>query len=207
MLRILGRANASKVRMVLWLADEIGLPFELEEWGRGYRSTSEPEFQRLSPFARVPIVIDDDRVIREAGTILRYLARKTSREDLLPTDLAAAANVEAWMDWGGSDLFLGARPVYFALVAKSPSFRDPAVIETGIADWSQEMRTLDRHLATNGPYLTGERLTLADFVVGVLVHRWFAIDFAKPHFPAAMAYYERLSERAHYRHHVRNGSP
>jgi glutathione S-transferase len=207
MLRILGRANASKVRMVLWLMGELGLPYEQEDWGRGYRSTSEPEFQRLSPFARVPIVIDDGLVIREAGTILRYLARKSGRTDFLPTDLAGAAEVEAWMDWGGSDLFLGARPVYFALVVKSPVYRDPGVIETGIADWSREMRALDRHLATNGPYLTGERLTLADIVVGVFVHRWFAIDFAKPHFAAAMAYYERLSARPHYQRHVRNGSP
>jgi glutathione S-transferase len=32
MLRILGRANSFNVRKVLWVCDELGLPFEREDW-------------------------------------------------------------------------------------------------------------------------------------------------------------------------------
>lgn len=73
-LRILGRANSFNVRKVLWLCDEIGVPFVREDWGRGFRSTDDAEFRRLNPTGQVPVVIDDGQVLRESNVIIRYLA-------------------------------------------------------------------------------------------------------------------------------------
>ncbi|HEX7076261.1 MAG TPA: glutathione S-transferase family protein, partial [Hyphomicrobiaceae bacterium] len=42
MLKIYGRTNSINVRKVLWTAEEIGLTYTREDWGRGFRSTSEP---------------------------------------------------------------------------------------------------------------------------------------------------------------------
>lgn len=207
MLKIYGRANAMHVRRVLWLADEIGLHYVRSDWGRGYRSTSEPEFARLSPFGRVPVIDDNGVVVRESNTILRYLARKASRTDLFPTDLLPMTNVEAWMDWAATDLYCGSRPVFLALVMKTPGFQDPRLVELGIYEWTREMRMLDRHLATKGPYLTGSGFTIADIVVGLVVNRWYQIAFSKPDLPAVSAYYELLSKREPYLDHGRNGPP
>jgi len=74
MLRILGRANSFNVRKVLWTCDEIGLPFEREDYGRGFRPTDTPEFLKLNPVGQVPCVIDDGLVMRESHAIIRYLA-------------------------------------------------------------------------------------------------------------------------------------
>jgi glutathione S-transferase len=207
MLRIYGRANSINVRKVLWICDEIGLPFEREDWGRGYRSTDDPAFLRLNPFAVVPVIDDDGLVLRESNTITRYLATKHGREDLYPRDTKARAAVEAWMDWAATDLALGIRPVFMGLHVKVPAYTDPKIIEAGIAEWTRQMRALDAHLSAGGPFVAGKAFTLSDIPVGLGVNRWFTLPFDKPELKGVSAYYEALSQRPSYRKHGRNGSP
>lgn len=207
MLKIYGRANSINVRKVLWIADEVGASYTREDWGRGFRPTDDPDFQRLNPFSVVPVIDDGGFVLRESHTIVRYLAAKHRRFDLYPDGLQARAHVESWMDWAATDLYLGVRPVFLGLSAKLPAFQDEKLIKGGIAEWSRQMRLLEVHLKGHGPYLAGDHFTLADIPAGLVVNRWFGIDFEKPGLPAVAAYYERLSQRAAYRAHGRNGTP
>jgi len=207
MLKIYGRANSINVRKVLWTVEEIGLPFTREDWGRGYRPTSDPEFLKLNPFAVVPVIDDDGFILRESHAISRYLAAKHGRTDLYPTDPKTRAQVEAWMDWGQTDLYRGVRAPFLGLVAKLPAFQDQKLIEEGVADWTDQMQKLDAHLSEHGPYLMGDSFTLADVPVGLIVNRWFGVPFDKPELKAVSAYYDRLAERPAYRLHGRNGTP
>ena len=207
MLKIYGRANSINVRKVLWLCGEIGLPFEREDWGRGFRPTSEPSFVKVSSFGVVPVIDDDGFVLRESNTIIRYLAEKHGRTDLYPRDLRRRATVESWMDWASTDLYQGVRPVFLGLTVKMAPFTEPKSIEAGIAEWTRQMQLLDAHLAASGPYMTGANFTLADIPVGLVVNRWFSIPFERPALPACAAYYDRLTDRAAYRAHGRNGTP
>jgi glutathione S-transferase len=205
MLKVYGRANSINVRKVLWLLGELGLPYEREDWGRGYRPTSDAAFRTLNPAGVVPVIDDGDFRLRESNTIVRYLAGKHGRTDLYPKDLQQRATVEAWMDWASSELYDGMRTVFHDLVVKNPVFAGMA--ERGIKTYTGQMRVLDDHLAKSGSYVTGATFTVGDIPVGLLVHRWFAIDFPKPTLPAVTAYYDRLAERAPYREHGRNGTP
>src|ERR1700732_4546933 len=45
MLQILGKSTSINVRKVLWLCQELELPYELQQWGSGQRSTDTPEFR------------------------------------------------------------------------------------------------------------------------------------------------------------------
>ena len=87
-----------------WTCDEIGIAYAREDWGTGFRSTKEAEFQALNPKSLVPVVLDGDIVLTESSAICRYLAAKHGRTDLLPLDPAARAGVELWMDWQIADL-------------------------------------------------------------------------------------------------------
>ena len=42
MLKILGKAASINVHKVLWTCDELNLPYEREDWGSGFKATSEP---------------------------------------------------------------------------------------------------------------------------------------------------------------------
>jgi len=208
MLKIYGRANSINVRKVLWLCDEVGQAYEREDWGRGFKPTSEPEFRRLSIFGVVPVIDDDGFILRESNTIVRYLAAKHRRSDLYPEDLRARALTEQWMDWASTDIYTAVRPVFLGLHVKMAPFKDDAAgIAAGIKEWGRQMQLLETHLAANGPYLTGAAFTIGDIPVGLIVNRWFGIPFEKPALPAVAAYYDRLGERAPYRRHGRNGTP
>jgi glutathione S-transferase len=74
MLQILGKSTSINVRKVLWLCQELELPYELQQWGAGHRSTRTPEFRALNPNARVPVIKDGSFVLWESNAICRYLA-------------------------------------------------------------------------------------------------------------------------------------
>jgi glutathione S-transferase len=205
MLKVYGRANSINVRKVLWMLGELGLPFEREDWGRGYRPTADPVFRAINPVGVVPVIDDGEFRLRESNTIVRYLAEKHGRADLYPKDLRQRATVESWMDWASTEFAEGMRPVFHGLVVKNPAFA--GLVEGAAKTWTAQMEVLDDHLAKNGPYVTGQAFTIGDIPAGLVVNRWYSIDFAKPEFKAVAAYYDRLSERPPYREHGRNGTP
>src|SRR3546814_6676380 len=86
-LRVLGRANSFNVRKVLWAAEELGIAFTREDYGRGFRPTDSAEFLALNPAGQVPVVIDGDVVLRESNAIVRYLAARERAECFSPSDL------------------------------------------------------------------------------------------------------------------------
>ncbi|MGF6304403.1 glutathione S-transferase [Paraburkholderia sp. WC7.3d] len=76
MLQILGKTTSIDVRKVLWTCAELGLWFEQEDWGSGFRSTEAAEFRALNPNAMVPVIRDGDFVLWESNSIIRYLANR-----------------------------------------------------------------------------------------------------------------------------------
>ena len=137
MLRVYGRANSINVRKVLWMLDEVGVKYEREDWGRGFKSTDDPVFRKINPVGVVPVIDDGDFRLRESNTIVRYLAEKHGRADLYPKDLKLRATTESWMDWASTDFANGMRPVFHGLVVKNPAFADK--VESGAAEWAKQM--------------------------------------------------------------------
>jgi glutathione S-transferase len=205
MLKVYGRANSINVRKVLWMLEELGLKYEREDWGRGFRPTDDPVFRAINPVGVVPVIDDGDFRLRESNTIVRYLADKHGRADLYPKDLKARAVTESFMDWASTDFASGMRPVFHGLVVKNPAFADK--VEAGAKEWAQQMDVLEQHLAKKGPYVMGNSFTIGDIPVGLVVNRWYSVNFAKPAFKAVAAYYDRLTERPAFRLHGRNGTP
>jgi glutathione S-transferase len=205
MLKVYGRANSINVRKVLWMLGELNLPYEREDWGRGFRPTDDPVFRKLNPVGVVPVLQDGDFRLRESNTIVRYLAEKHGRADLYPKGLTQRATVESWMDWASTELAEGMRPVFHALVVKNPAFA--GMVESAAKQWAAQMQVLDDHLAGSGPYVTGESFTVGDIPVGLVVNRWFSIDFPRPDLKAVAGYYDRLGQRPPYQAHGRNGTP
>lgn len=210
MLKIYGRANSINVRKVLWAVEEIDIPYEREDWGRGFKALSDPEFTALNPMQLIPVIDDDGFLLSESNVISRYLAAKYGRTDLLPSDFQARARVERWMDWQAIDLSNGWRPAFLGLVAKAPVAGGEAAIKASLESWPKMMAIVESQLQKTGAYITGADFTLADIAIGLTVHRWFAApleEMNRPDFPAMAAYYERLSQRPPFMAHGRNGMP
>jgi len=205
MFKVYGRANSINVRKVLWMLDEIGLAYEREDWGRGYRPTDDPVFKEINPFGVVPVIDDGSFRLRESNAIVRYLADKHGRSDLFSKNPQERATIEAWMDWASTDFASGMRPVFHGIVVKNPAFAN--LVEDGAKEWGAQMRRFDQHLAEHGPFVMGSKFTVGDIPAGLVVNRWFTIPFDKPDFKHVSAYYGRLAERPPFKTHGRNGTP
>jgi len=207
MLKILGKSTSINVRKVLWLCEELGLPFEQEEWGSGYRSTSEPAFLALNPNALVPVLRDGEQVLWESNTICRYLAGREQRDDLLPRAPAERARVEQWMDWQATELNNAWRYAFMARVRQSPDHADPSQVEASVREWNRRMGILDAQLARTGAHVAGDAFTVADIVVGLSVNRWKMTPMERPELPAVAAYLHRLEARPGFGRYGGNGIP
>ncbi|MCR8718625.1 glutathione S-transferase [Pseudomonas syringae] len=207
MLKILGKASSINVRKVLWTCAELGIPFERQDWGSGFRETNTPEFTALNPNAMVPVIDDDGFVLWESNTIIRYLANRNSALHLYPAEAIARARVDQWIDWQATDLNKSWGYAFMSLVRQCAAHQDPDALAAGCRQWTRHMAILDRQLDTTGACVSGSEFSLADIPIGLSVSRWFETPLAHSDFPAVNAYYERLSERSGYRLHGRNGTP
>ncbi len=207
-LRILGRANSFNVRKLLWLCDELGLLFEREDWGRGFRPASSGEFLRLNPQGQIPVVLDGGLVLRESQAILRYLCLKHGAEALYPSPPERRVRVEQWMDWVAYDLTHAMRGAFLGGQMGEAPWNNEWFVAQGRSDFTHCMRLLEDELSDGRPHICGEGFTLADIPLGLVVNRWFAVTgFDKPALPKVAAYFERLSERPAFLRHGRNGLP
>jgi len=207
MLKIYGYAGSINVRKVLWACEELELPFEREDWGGTFRSTSEPQFRALNPVGMVPVIDDDGVVVWESNVIVRYLATSRGRTDLAPRDPVARAHVEQWMDWQASDFNNSWRVVFQALVRKNPAFQDPAAIEASRSLLSSMVGIVDAELGKTGAYIAGKHFTVADIAIGLSLHRWKSIPATRPHYENVEQYYARLLERKGFVSYGRDGGP
>lgn len=207
MLKILGKASSINVRKVLWLCDELDIPFRREDWGDGFRSTHEAEFLALNPNAMVPVIQEGDFVMWESNAIIRYLANAHGGEWLYPQQPRDRAPVDQWIDWQATELNTSWRYAFMALVRNSPAHQDPRLIAAACKGWSFTMGILNQQLEKTGHFVAGKEFTLADIPLGLSVNRWYETPMEHPDLPAVRAYYERLTERRAYVTWGRNGTP
>jgi glutathione S-transferase len=205
-LKILGKSSSINVRKVLWTCAEIGLEFDLTEYGSGTpHSVTTPEFLVLNPNAMVPVIQDEGLVLWESNTICRYLAARHQRTDLLPQDPMQRAQVEKWMDWQATELNNAWRYAFMALVRHSPVHRDTVLIEQSVREWNRHMAIVDVQLQATGAYLQGEQFSLADIVFGLSLNRWRASPITHANLPALQKYFDLLCTRPGFLKYGANG--
>lgn len=207
MLKLLGKASSINVRKVLWTSHELALPLTREDWGSGFRSTQTAEFLALNPNGLVPVLIDGERVLWESNTICRYLAGREGRQDLLPTEPGARAEVEIWMDWQATELNNAWRYVFMSRVRQDAAYQDSQRLAAAEREWNRLMGMLEQHLAQGKTYIAGATFSLADVVIGLSLNRWLMTPFVRPDYPRLQEYWQRLKQRPGFLLYGANGLP
>lgn len=199
MSRLLGRTTSINVRKVLWTLAEVGEPFTHEaQWATPDASPRTPAFLNLNPNGLVPVYEDEHVVLWQSNTLCRYLARKHDRPDLLPTDTAAAATVEMWMDWQATELNNAWTYAFMALVRGADGYGDARMIEDSIDRWTGMMQVFDARLAATERYAAGATFTVADIVLGLSAHRYFSTPLKHAPLPAVRLWMQRLTDETRF---------
>ncbi|MBV9995687.1 MAG: glutathione S-transferase N-terminal domain-containing protein [Caulobacteraceae bacterium] len=175
MIDLYGMASPNVVKVLIML-EEAGLPYRVKYVDVFRQEQFEPEFQRLSPTGKVPVILDSEGPdgepisVFESGAILLYLAEKTGR--LLPTDPRARAGVFQWLMVQVSLMGpMGGQAVHFNLFA--PPGNEYAQ-ERYFSQCANVQKLLDKRLG-EAPYLGGEDLSLADVATFPWVYQ--AVEF------------------------------
>jgi glutathione S-transferase len=198
MIQLLGRATSGNVQKVIFLLEELGLPYERKDYGKQWENTTTPEYVAMNPIKKVPTLIDGDTIIWQSNTILRYLAAK-SGSPLFPADLAKRSQVERWMDWCLAEL----NPAYLG------GFRDAKKAEAErakdtVPNLAAELKIIEGQLAKN-TWAAGSEFSLADISLGPIVKRCIAFPLGLPEFPKTAAWVAALQARPAFQKAVAAG--
>lgn len=175
--------NCHKVRMVL---DITGTPYAWREVDILHAGTRSPEFLRLNPNGKVPVVVlDDGTAIAESNAILWYFGEGTR---LLPDDRLGRAQMLQWMffeQYTHEPAIAVARFIRVFL-QKDDDPRLPELLARG----HRALGVMEQHLATRD-YFVGGRLSLADLALFAYTHRAGDGGFDLAAFPAVRAWLTR----------------
>ncbi|MGY8733709.1 MAG: glutathione S-transferase family protein [Pirellulales bacterium] len=75
--------NTRSVRAI-WLLEELGLPYDVQEYKLGDRSMRAPDYLKIHPMGRVPALEDADVTIFESGAIVEYVLARYGEERMQP---------------------------------------------------------------------------------------------------------------------------
>ena len=195
MLKVLGRKTSGNVQKVLFLLEEIGAPYERQDFGRQFQNTGTPDYLALNPTSKVPTLVDGDVVVWESNTILRYLAALHA-PGLTGAAPAERTQVERWMDF----LLAAVNPGYLAAFKGAklvPAERAPGYDEA-VGELIAQLKILDGHLAGKANLALG-RLTLADIALAPIIGRCLAFPLDRPALPALEAWFAGLSARPSFK--------
>ncbi|WP_298668042.1 glutathione S-transferase family protein [uncultured Sphingomonas sp.] len=198
MLKIWGRLNSHNVKKVVWLAEELALPYERIDVGGAFGMDA--AYLAKNPNRLIPTIEDGDFVLWESNAILRYLADTHADGGLWRGSPRERALADRWMDWQ----FLygeAQRHAFVNLVRKAPGERDMAAVERSVAACAKMLAVLEDALGRS-PWLSGQQFGIGDMPMGVFIHTWFALPIERPEFPHIADWYRRLQERRGYASHV-----
>ena len=78
--------NNSRSQRVLWLLEELELPYEIQHYQRDAKtSLAPPELRQVHPLGKSPVVTDGGLTVAESGAILEYLVDRYGQGRLKPT--------------------------------------------------------------------------------------------------------------------------
>jgi len=77
--------NNSRSQRVLWLLEELGLPYEIKKYQRDAKTMlAPPELLQVHPLGKSPVITDDGQTIAETGAIIEYLLERHGNGRLAP---------------------------------------------------------------------------------------------------------------------------
>jgi glutathione S-transferase len=162
--------------------------------GRGDQLT--PHYLTLNANKKMPTLEDDDFVLWESNAILFYLAAKRPDQGLWPSDVQGQASVLRWLAWESAHWdaesvgMVSFEKASKAVLGLGPP--DPAFIARGEQNFARFAAVLNNSLLGHA-WLTGERLTIADFSIGGLVPSAERLQLPIGDFPEIVRWYKGLA--------------
>ena len=157
--------------VVHWVLIELDLPHELVKLDLDAKQNKTPDYLALNPSGVVPTLLIDGKPMCEAAAIVMYLADTHPAAGLSPPPGSTQrGKFYQWMFYLANTLQPPFRSWWYPHEAAGEANSDAAKEQARIKIESV-FENIDTQLANNGPYLLGEALSVADFML-VMLMRW-----------------------------------
>jgi glutathione S-transferase len=204
----------SRSLRVLWLLEELGLPYELKRYARDANFRAPRELSAVHPLGRAPVVEVDGHVLAESGAIIEYLVERAGGK-LRPEggeDLLRYRFFLHYAEGSAMPPLLVQLLVEKVRAQKVPFFVKPVVnqIASGIENGfsgpaiATHFGFVESELADR-PYFAGEALSAADIQMIYPVEA--ALSRARGDFPNLRAWRQRVGARPAFQRAERSGGP
>lgn len=176
----------SRSTVVHYMLHELGEPFEIVPVNLQKKEQKSPEFLKINPMGKIPVLRDGDLIITEGPAILVYLADRYPRATLAPAiDAPDRGRYLRWMFFYGSVF----EPACIDLSLKRET--PPSTAGWGTPD--DMLDTLSAALVP-GPWLLGDHFSAADVLIGSGIAYMLGFKVL-PDRPEFLAYVERVTAR------------
>ena len=179
----------SRAADVVWMLEEVGVPYERQfvDFAKAEHKTE--EFRKLNPMGKLPVIVDGEAIVSERAAIGIYLADRYSPGVLAPLlDTPERGTFLRWSLFAPSVIEPGAMAHAAGWEYRTSS--------AGWGSWDEMMNTL-RIAVSQGDYLLGDRFTMADLIFGGTVRYLSLFNMLDPS-PEITAYLDRLCARPAY---------
>ena len=194
----------SRSQRVLWMLEELGMPYEVKRYERN-RATmfAPPELKRVHPLGKSPVIVDGDCTVAETGAIVDYLVEKADGRLGPPAHREAARRYRFFTHYAEGSLM---PPLLVRLIVT----RIPLMGKT-VARRIQPM--IDVHLdyveaeLARQPWFAGEEMTGADVMMSFpleAARSRAGLDSSRPH---TLAWLDKIHARPAYARALERGGP
>ena len=217
--------ETSRSQRVLWLLEELGVPYEIKLYKRHpVTKLAPPELKKIHPLGKSPVITDGDLVVAESGAILEYLAERYGAQgqgevaQLVPSPgTPEHRQLRFWMHYAEGSLmnWLVMKLVFMTIPTQPmPFFVRPIArelckrVQKQLIDPNVDtsMAFIEAHLGQHA-WFAGERLTLADFQMSFAVAALTARAQDADRCLNLSAYVKRMEARPSYQRAIAKGGP
>ena len=210
--------NNSRSQRVLWLLEELGVPYKIQHYQRDRKTMlAPPELLKVHPLGKSPVITDGKLTLAESGAILEYLVDRYGEGRFKPAPgTPEALRYTYWMHFAEGTAMppLLMKLVFDTIEKKAPLLVRP--IAAAIAGKAKAMivaPNLKRHLAYmeaelgKSPWFAGEEITAADVQMSFPLEASAARGGLDAGYPRLKAFVERIHARPAYQKALAQGGP
>jgi len=176
-----------------WTLQELGIDFESVVVNLQRGEHRRPEFLRLNPAGKLPVLVDGEVVLNESVAIVLYLAAKHPERGLLPADVETRAELDRWLLFTVTELEQPLWRIARNTFVYPEAQRLAADVPTASREFKEMATVIESHLRGR-QFVVGDTVTVGDFVLAYTLD-WGHEAGLLGDFPALEAYVERMYAR------------
>ena len=191
-----------------WILAELGLPYISHRIQPRSGETMTPEYLKLNPRHKIPLLRHGTLLLTESAAIIQYLseALEVPAGFFAPTDPAQRAKIHEWCyfvmnELDGHTLYLIRRHVGLKHIYGEAH----TAVDAAKTYFREQIEALEPSFNAISHYLFGKDLSIADILLTTCLDWAVSVDIALP--ATVLSYRERVSRRPAYREARRRNDP